>query len=81
MYYLNILYCNVLSEDSCPASGRAHSRGQSSHPVVLLLYETPACKARRLKKAIPKTKGGGWRWVWSVGCPEIYIYNSNLDYG
>ena len=20
MYYLNILYCNVLSEDSCPAS-------------------------------------------------------------
>ena len=21
MYYLNILYCNVLSEDSCPASG------------------------------------------------------------
>ena len=24
MYYLNILYCNVLSEDSCPASGLWH---------------------------------------------------------
>ena len=23
MYYLNILYCNVLSEDSCPASDKA----------------------------------------------------------
>jgi hypothetical protein len=26
MYYLNILYCNVLSEDSCPASGTVQYR-------------------------------------------------------
>ena len=30
MYYLNILYCNILSEDSCPASGLAHSRKRAS---------------------------------------------------
>ena len=30
MYYLNILYCNVLSEDSCPASA----------PYLYILYAT-----------------------------------------
>ena len=35
MYYLNILYCNVLSEDSCPASGL--------RPAVLLLLARLFC--------------------------------------
>ena len=32
MYYLNILYCNVLSEDSCPASAVS---------CQLLTFDTP----------------------------------------
>jgi len=39
MYYLNILYCNVLSEDSCPASALQHykRRREGAESGVVLL--------------------------------------------
>ena len=39
MYYLNILYCNVLSEDSCPASGQDDDSSVFQSSRVLL--DTP----------------------------------------